>query len=112
MEFARFETKAEADYIFGVFASYGTTNLTSFVDGYATVPGTKTGWYWVKNKYPIDYLSAMAWITGQPNNFQSDQFCLAVDKVNGTVGWNDVPCYANANAVSAAAGPRTFICQV
>lgn len=115
MEFARFELQAEAEYIFTTMLAYGGTAYFLQVDGTATTPGVKTGWYWTRSRYPIDYLSTQVWSAGQPNNFQGDQFCLALEKFVGPpagVGWNDVPCYANANAVSVTVGPRPFLCQI
>lgn len=115
MEFARFELQAEAEYIFTTTASYGGPAYFMHVDGTATTPGLKTGWYWTRSRYPIDYLPSMAWSALQPNNFQGDQFCLAVEKVaapTAGVSWNDVPCYANLNAVSTGVGPRPFLCQI
>lgn len=119
MEFARFELQAEAEYIIATMLTYGGPGYFILVDGIATTPGVKTGWYWTKSRYPIDYLSAQTWTAGQPNNFQGDQFCLALEKATAaaagsvaTVTWNDVPCYANANAISVAVGPRPFLCQI
>lgn len=112
MEFARFEFQSEAEYIFSVTASYGPASYVLYVDGVVTTPMVKTGWYWVKSRFPIDYLPSMYWTAGQPNNFQNDQHCLSLDKVVGVVGWNDVPCYGNANARAVGVGPRRFLCQI
>lgn len=108
MEFARLELASEATYIFGVLANYGPAAYQLYVDGYATVPGQKTGWYWVRNRYPIDY--AMVFGANKPNNVGGDELCLSVEKLNGVVAYNDVPCYSSATAVMG--GPRAFICQI
>lgn len=110
LDFAHFDSKAEADYVFGVFVSYnGTVNMTAFVDGVTTVPGQKTGWYWIKPNTLIDYISGMTWTLYEPDNFANDQYCLGIQKLNSTVGWTDANCYGNANAT--AVGPQSCICQ-
>lgn len=55
MEFARLETQDEMDYIFGQMTLLGAASYAMHVDGVATIPGQKTGWFWVRNRLAISY---------------------------------------------------------
>lgn len=108
MELARLDTAAEAGYVFGIMATYGDASYAMHIDGVATSPGQKTGWYWVKTKLAIDY--PMTWAPTQPDNYQGDQPCLSLTKINGVVGFDDIGCYASDWSVSQK--PKTFLCQI
>lgn len=109
MDLARLEFQAEATYVFGQVAQYGAATNILHLDGVSTVPGTKTGWYWAKSRYPIDY--AMTWFGSEPDNHQGDQKCLCIVKDSGMVGYGDIACYANAWSI-APQGPQPYLCQV
>lgn len=103
MEFARLEFPDEAAYIINLIQTTSSppTDGVYLVDGIATTPGWTNGWFWVRNRYPINY--PMKWNTGQPDNGAGNEQCLSIIKDGGMAGYNDVVCSGRL---------YTFICQI
>jgi hypothetical protein len=100
MEFVSLETRAEADFFFGLCEK----NIAHF-DDYTYVGGIttvgKTGWHWVNSGKRIDY--AMKWLANEPNFYANNEFCLAIQKKPADFSFIDLNCFGVYES--------RFICQ-
>jgi hypothetical protein len=101
MEFVSLETKSEADY----FLSVCDKNIAQFTDEYTHIGGMtmvgKTGWHWVNSGKRIDY--QLKWLSGQPDFYAANEFCLSIHKRAGDFSFNDLNCFG--------AFESRFVCQ-
>jgi hypothetical protein len=91
-------------YIFSISNCDVIFSYTGFPNNYRyLLSGTDLGkegqWYWSSTGQDMVY---SAWHRNQPDNHKSNQNCLSIWNVNGTIKWDDAICDSK----------QRFICEV
>ena len=109
LELATFESKNESDW----FSNLLNASCQNFDPGWCHVGGMRffndasvirteimKNWYWQKSGKKINF--DLNWHPLQPDNYNFNQWCLAVSKINGKMFYADIQCYNR---------DEYFICQ-
>jgi len=106
LELATVETRTEAETFLNIVENHQNIKALGKVwiriDGITLSGKSTTEWFWTKSGNKIPF--SLPWSPGQPDCYQSNEYCLSIGKGNANhkFGFNDVPCWNDSSS---------FICQ-
>jgi len=109
MESLSLESAIEADQFLGFCKINANLFETwTFVGAFALQGANADAWYWANSGKHVDFI--LKWQPNQPDNFETDQYCLAIGKDDSNnFGFNDIGC--NMRRSNGEPNDWKFICQ-